>query len=181
MAKKYLDDEGNFDFTVYKHEVKVKKKSKNRKKGESILSRDTEKSIHEICEMSEKTLDSKKKLKKDANKALKRIEAYNLEVFEDKKNSGGISRRKVNKEAKAYFNEMEEIRKRVKIANDADNSGLLYKIAKILKVAGPIAKMIAKAVASFVTMILGIEGVSNKLKPKTLDKLVGVFNLAMAV
>ena len=179
-VKKYYNEDGNFDFVLYKDSAK-KKGAKKAKVNFTSTEKKGEDNLGLLDKTTDQILGTKKHLKKEMNKALKEIEDYNLQLYEDKKKEGILSRRKINKEASKYYDEMEAIRKRVKIANDIEESGLLYKIVKILKSAGPIVKTLARAVASFIAMIFNIKGVSERLKPSTASHLVSVFNMAMAV
>lgn len=72
-----------------------------------------------------------------------------------------------------------EIRKQA--VNQLEGTGIFDTVIQIIKDLIPVAKIIARLVASLIVAILSIDRVKLFIKPKTLDKMDNIVNLALSI
>lgn len=125
---------------------------------------------------------SKKKLNKDFKKALDEIESYRVQMYEaDKKSAKRADRKKINKEEATFFINMDSIKCRKKISKKWEKSGFMDHLISLLNEVSPFVQLLAKALASLITLFLSIPFVKEHISPSMVSKLTTVFDLAMAM
>lgn len=149
---------------------KKHKKHKSEKKSQSNIFQDID-------------LKSKKKMSKDFQSVLDEIEEYRVKMYEtDKKSSKNRKeRRKINREEASFFMDMDSIRCRKKISKKWEKSGFMDHMVVLLKEVSPFVQLLARALASLITIFLSIPAIKEHISPRMLSKLTTVFDLAMAM
>lgn len=124
---------------------------------------------------------SKKKLDKKLKKAIKEIEISQIKIMEADKKANKKERKKINKKEKEFFTDMEGLKVRKKIAKDWEENGFLDLLLRLFKEVIPQIKMIAKMVCKLILSFLALESIKTKIKPKTLKKIITVFDIALSL
>ena len=125
---------------------------------------------------------SKKKLNKEFKKALNEIEDMRIRMYEtDKKNVNRKMRKKINQEEAIFFTSMDSIKCRKKISKKWEKEGFMERMIDLLKEISPFVKLLAKALASLITLFLSIPFIKEHISPSVLSKVTTVFDLAMAI
>lgn len=125
---------------------------------------------------------SKKKLNKDFKKALDEIEEFRIQMYEaDKRSAKRSDRKKINKEEAIFFTNMDSIKCRKKISKKWEKTGFMDHLVVLLKEVSPFVQLLAKALASLITLFLSIPFVKEHISPNMVSKLTTVFDLAMAM
>lgn len=125
---------------------------------------------------------SKKKLDKEFRKALEEIEDMRIEMYEsDKKKKKRSERKKINKEEAVFYTNMDSIKCRKKIAKKWEKDGFMDHMVDLLREVSPFVQLLAKALASLITLFLAIPFIKQHITPGILSKITMVFDIVMAV
>lgn len=125
---------------------------------------------------------SKKKIDKEFRKALDEIEDMRIRMYEsDKKTSSRKDRRKINKEEAVFFTSMDSIKTRKKISKKWEKDGFMDRMIYLLQQVSPFVQLLAKALASLITLFLSIPFIKENISPGVLSKITTVFDIAMAM
>ncbi len=124
-----------------------------------------------------------KGLEKKFNKLIKEIEIDRINIYEaDKKDHKKMKhKKKINKEEAEFLSSMKGIKKRKKIIKKWKKKGLFKKVVDILKEGGKAVRILGKMIASFILLILNIEGIRDKISTKTLNRLTMLFQIAVGI
>lgn len=125
---------------------------------------------------------SKKKMKKEFQKALDEIEDMRISMYEsDKKKSKRKDRKKINKDEAVFYTDMNSIKCRKKIAKKWEKDGFFDSMIVLLQEISPFVQLLAKALASLITLFLAVPYIKEHISSGMLSKITKVFDLAMAV
>ena len=76
---------------------------------------------------------------------------------------------------------MDSIKCRKKISKKWEKTGFMDHLVVLLKEVSPFVQLLAKALASLITLFLSIPFVKEHISPNMVSKLTTVFDLAMAM
>lgn len=126
---------------------------------------------------------SRKKMNAKFRSILDEIEDYRVKLYEsDKKASKSRKTRKaINKEEASFFLEMDSIKCRKKISKKWEDTGFMDQMADLLKEVSPFVQLLARALATLITLFLSIPAIKHHISPDMLSKLTTVFDIAMAM
>lgn len=125
---------------------------------------------------------SKKKLNKEFKKALKDIEETRLQMYEaDKKSSNRKDKKKINKAEAEFYTNMDSIKCRKNIAKKWEKDGFMDHMVHLLKEVSPFVQLLARALASLITLFLSIPLIKEHISPRMVSSLSTVFDLALAM
>lgn len=125
---------------------------------------------------------SKKKIDKEFKKALKEIEDMRISMYEaDKKHANRKTRKKINKEEAVFYTNMDSIKCRKKITKKWEKEGFLEKMISLLQEVSPFVQLLARALASLITMFLSTPFIKEHISTSMIDKITIVYDIAMAM
>ena len=124
---------------------------------------------------------SRKKINKKFKKAVKKYEEEHVLEFEKRKKKDKRHRRKINKEAKKFYYECEDIQDRVKQTKKYEKKGFFEQALGVIGEVIPMIKSLAKMVALAITGIVSTPFVRNRMSTKTLDRVASVYNVAASI
>ena len=149
---------------------KKHKKKKNKKE-----------QLYKFAEKEGKKGKSKKKLEKKMKKAMKEIQASQIYLYEIDKKQNKKKTKEINKKEKDFYTSMESLKARKKLSKKWKENGFLDDMISLLKDISPIVKALAKAFCTLIVSFLSVEAIQKVIKPKTLSKIMTVFDFAMAI
>lgn len=123
----------------------------------------------------------KKSVDKDFRNALHNIEAMQMELYEADKKANRKERKKINKKQSEFYTSMESIKCRQKMAKQWEKEGWLDKMINLLHTISPYIKILAKGLCLLIVSFLSLDIVKEKIKPKTLQKITTLFNVASSI
>ena len=124
---------------------------------------------------------SKKDLNKDFKRILKDIESSQYCMFEsDKLNKKG-NKKKINKKEYEFYTGMNSVKSKNKEGKAWKKEGIVDRIVDFVRFIAPLVKTGAKVVMVAILSLLSIDKIQQVITPETLDKLMTIFNIAMAV
>ena len=128
-------------------------------------------------------LKPKKKMNKEFHRVLDEIEDYRIRMYEaDKRSSRNRKdRKRINKEEAEFFINMDSIKCRKKISKKWQKTGFIDRIIELLNEASPFIKLLARAIASLITLFLSTPMIKEHISPKVISALSKVFDIAMAM
>lgn len=114
------------------------------------------------------------------SKILDKIESDKISIYEDilKHTKGFKNKRKINKEKGDVIYNIKKMKKTKNILKKWKDENFLDKVMNAIKHGRVLVKQIARAIASLLLFILGIEALTNKLPIKFVNVMVKVFNVA---
>jgi len=114
------------------------------------------------------------------SKILDKIETDRISIYEDilKHTKGFKNKRKINKEKGDVIYNIKKMKKTKNILKKWKDENFLDKVMNAIKHGRVLVKQIARAIASLLLFILGIEALTNKLPIKFVNFMVKVFNVA---
>lgn len=114
------------------------------------------------------------------SKILDKIETDKISIYEDilKHTKGFKNKRKINKEKGDVIYNIKKMKKTKNILKKWKDENFLDKVMNAIKHGRVLVKQIARAIASLLLFILGIEALTAKLPIKFVNFMVKVFNVA---
>lgn len=125
---------------------------------------------------------SKKKINKEFQKALDEIQDMRIQMYEaDKISAGRKKKKKINKEEVTFYTNMDSIKCRKKISKKWEKEGFMDQMIILLKEISPFVQLLARALASLITMFLSIPFIKQNISTNLLSKITTVFDIAIAM
>ena len=155
---------------------KKKKNKKGKKKNKNI-----EKASYSNSNLDCLIHGSKKSMNKKFNKAINDREEYRIQLFEADKRQRKKERRKINKHEAEFYTDMEGLKCRKKMAKEWEETGFLDRIIRLLQQISPLVATLAKIVGFLIISFLSIDTIKATIKPRTLNKLNNIYDIAMSI
>lgn len=125
---------------------------------------------------------SKKQINKEFKKALDEIEDLRVSMYEaDKRDADRRARRKINHDEAEFYTKLESVKTRKKISKKWKKTGFMDHIISLLNEISPLVKLLAKSIASLITLFLSIPFIKRHISPKMVEKISYVFDFAMSM
>lgn len=152
---------------------KKNKKGKKNKNAETIFysNNNFDRILHE----------SKRSMNKKFNKAINDIEEYRIQLYEADKRQRRKERKKINKHEAEFYTDMEGLKCRKRMAKEWEETGFLDRIIKLLQQLSPLVATLAKIVGFLIISFLSIDAIKATIKPKTLNRLNSIYDIAMSI
>lgn len=90
-------------------------------------------------------------------------------------------RKQIRKDPSYFQNSRERVEARREVVNQIEGNNLLERVQKLFQDLCPIIVVISRLIASLILGILSLEPVKMYIKPKTLETMNSIYNLAIAI